>query len=143
MSKTNRRAYKVASAGCVVYRKRNQTVEFLLARREDSPWMLPRGKMLQDERPRTAAVREVFEETGVKVRATIEVGAYSYPIGKGRYKHVQFYAATALSGTPTPDGREFSEVSWLSFQDAIAGVSSRDAVLIETVESMCRDKVLW
>jgi 8-oxo-dGTP diphosphatase len=139
----SKKAYKVSGAGCVVYRKKAGRVEVLLARRKDSLWMVPRGKMAQGEKPRAAAVREVFEETGIKVKPSLEIGSYSYPIGKARYKFVQFFAATAVSGTPTPDNKEFSEVSWLSIEDAISKVSPREAVLLESVSAMIEEKVLW
>lgn len=140
MSKNQHRAYKVSCAGCVVYRRRENKIEFLLARRQGSQWMVPRGKLASDERPRAAAVREVLEETGVRVKAGIEIGSYTYPIGKARYKHVLFYAATPLSGTPTPDGKEFSEVAWVP-ADRV-DVAPRDAVLLETVCSMVDERVL-
>lgn len=104
--------------------------------------MLPRGKVQQGENPRAAAVREVFEETGVRCRAGLEVGSYSYPIGKGRYKFVQFFAATALSGAPTPDGREFSEVAWVDLDSALSQVYPRESVLLEAVAALCAEKVL-
>jgi 8-oxo-dGTP pyrophosphatase MutT (NUDIX family) len=142
MSKQKRRAYKVACAGCVVYRRRAGTLEVLLARREDSPWMLPRGKCNPEERPRTAAAREVLEETGVRVRPTMEVGAYTYPIGKARYKHVVFFAATVISGSPVADCREFSEVAWVPIDTALSTSLPRDAVMIDMVGTLISEQVL-
>lgn len=142
MSRQKRRAYKVACAGCVVYRHRSGTVEVLLARREDSAWMLPRGKCNPDERPRTAAAREVLEETGVRVRPTMEVGSYTYPIGKARYKHVVFFAATVVAGSPVADNREFSEVGWVPLDTALTDALPRDAAVIEMVKALLAEKVL-
>jgi 8-oxo-dGTP pyrophosphatase MutT (NUDIX family) len=142
MSKPQKRPYKVAAAGCVVYRRTAGSLEFLLAKRPGSKWMLPRGKIQQGENPRTAAAREVFEETGVRARAGLEVGSYSYPIGKGRYKFVQFFASIPISGSPTPDGREFSEVDWVEYATAVAAVSPRESVLLESVAALCEEKVL-
>jgi len=142
MSKPHKRPYKVAAAGCIVYRRRAGSVQFLLAKRPGSPWMLPRGKVMPNETPRAAASREVFEETGVKTRAGLEIGSYSYPIGKGRYKFVQFFAASTFSGSPTPDGKEFSEVDWVDLDVALTAVSPREAVLLEATASLCQERVL-
>lgn len=104
--------------------------------------MLPRGKALPGERPREAAVREVFEETGVRVRATLEVGSYSYPIGKGRYKMVHLYAATVVSGTPKPDGEEFTELRWVDLSDALEGLAPRDSVHVAALADLFEKRVL-
>lgn len=141
MPKSQRRAFKIAGAGCVVYRRRGKLVEVLLARRADTQWMLPRGKLQASERPRTAASREVLEETGVLVKPGIEVGAYSYPIGRCRYKYVQFFAATVVEGSPRPDNKEFTEVAWVDASN-LESISPRDRFLVETVSAMVADRVL-
>jgi 8-oxo-dGTP pyrophosphatase MutT (NUDIX family) len=52
----------------------------LLTRRADNgQWCLPSGGMEAGESPSEAAVREVFEETGLTVRVTRLVGVYSDP----------------------------------------------------------------
>lgn len=50
----------------------------LLQLRSDVPiWALPGGKVEDGETPAEAAVREVFEETGLKVKPQAYVGRYS------------------------------------------------------------------
>jgi 8-oxo-dGTP pyrophosphatase MutT (NUDIX family) len=53
-------------AGGVIYRSRDNAVEYLLvqARKDPSQWVLPKGHIEPGEDPREAAVREVKEETG-------------------------------------------------------------------------------
>ena len=52
----------------------------LLTRRADNgQWCLPSGGMDAGESPAEAAIREVFEETGLHVRVTRLVGVYSDP----------------------------------------------------------------
>jgi len=118
-------------------------LQVLLGRRSGSEWLLPRGKSLPGERPRDTAVREVFEETQVRVRASLEVGSYSYPIGKGRYKMVHLFAATVVSGEPKPDGKEFTELRWVDLPDALEGLAPRDSVLVAAVAELFEKRVLW
>ena len=59
------RADELTHAGGVVFRKRLQTVEYLLveASRNRKEWVLPKGHIEPGEDPRETAVREVKEET--------------------------------------------------------------------------------
>lgn len=55
----------------------NSKGEILLQLRSDVPiWALPGGKIEYGETPAAAAVREVFEETGLKVKPKAYVGRY-------------------------------------------------------------------
>src|SRR5579864_3929425 len=54
--------------------------EALLIQREDfEVWSLPSGEIEPGETPAQAAVREVYEETGLQVRLTRLVGLYTIP----------------------------------------------------------------
>lgn len=56
----------------------NSKGEILLQLRSDVPiWVLPGGGIEKGETPKQAAVREVFEETGLKVKPEAYVGRYS------------------------------------------------------------------
>jgi len=136
------RPFKVVSAGCIVYRVGSDGLEVLLGHRSDGSWHLPRGKALPTESPREAATREVLEETGLSVKPSIEVGSYTYPIGKNRYKVVYLYAATVSSGTPTPDGEEFVELRWSPIPDAISDLQDRDAVMVSSLSALFAKNVL-
>jgi predicted NUDIX family NTP pyrophosphohydrolase len=60
------------SAGILLYRKRNRTIQFFLvhpggpfyARKEMGVWMVPKGELDKDEDPLKGAIREFKEETG-------------------------------------------------------------------------------
>jgi 8-oxo-dGTP diphosphatase len=54
--------------------------EILLIKRRDVPiWVLPGGGIEHGETPEQAVIREVFEETGYKVKITRKVGEYTFP----------------------------------------------------------------
>lgn len=81
MTKTKRKTEVVESAGGVVL---NPKGEVLLVNQNNDSWSLPKGHVDEGESPMQAAVREIYEESGVKdlqfVRA---LGTYERPrIGK-------------------------------------------------------------
>ena len=63
------------SAGVLLYRRGTSGLEVLIAHpggplwanRDDGAWSIPKGQIEGDEDPRTAAVREFAEETGLDV----------------------------------------------------------------------------
>lgn len=58
----------------------NEEGKVLLTRRQDNgQWCLPSGGLEAGESPAEAAAREVFEETGLRVRVKRLVGVYSDP----------------------------------------------------------------
>lgn len=69
---------KTLSAGIVLYRNREGTLEVLLvhpggpfwARKDDGVWSIPKGEYTEGEDPFTVAVREFHEETGFEVGRT-------------------------------------------------------------------------
>lgn len=57
--------YKI-SAGGVVVRKRKSSWEVLLLKDMNGVWTFPKGRIEKDEFPRGAAIREIFEEVGIR-----------------------------------------------------------------------------
>lgn len=80
----------------------------LLVKRRDVPvWVLPGGGVDSNESPDSAIVREIWEETGFRVKLVRLVNAY-LPINKlARPTHL--YECSILSGQPSPS-QETKEV---------------------------------
>jgi 8-oxo-dGTP pyrophosphatase MutT (NUDIX family) len=55
------------------------TKVFLTRRTDNGEWCLPGGMMESGESVEEACIREVFEETGLRVRPTRLIGVYSSP----------------------------------------------------------------
>lgn len=80
------------SAGLLLYRVRNSTVEVLLghpggpfwARKDEGAWSIPKGEHTQGEDPWDVARREFAEEIGLPAPAgqRIELGSLKQPSGK-------------------------------------------------------------
>jgi 8-oxo-dGTP pyrophosphatase MutT (NUDIX family) len=82
-------------------------------------WSLPKGKLEAGESLDAAALREVFEETGMRGRLGPHVGVNRYLDNKGRTKTADYFLVEALDG----DFASNSEVDELRWLDADAAVS--------------------
>ncbi|MBI5345928.1 MAG: NUDIX hydrolase [Chlamydiae bacterium] len=84
--------------------------EILLIKRRDVPvWVLPGGGIDFNESEETCVIREVFEESGFKVKIIRKVGEY-YPINRlTRITHI--FECKIIEGKPTT-GKETQEVKF-------------------------------
>lgn len=97
----------------------------LLVRRGDSGlWALPSGMMELGERIDYTAVREVEEETGLRVRPTRLTGFYTgkeqwadYPNGDKAWLALACFACEIESGSLRPDGNESLDVAFFDHDD--------------------------
>jgi 8-oxo-dGTP pyrophosphatase MutT (NUDIX family) len=86
---------------------------------ETGQWSVIGGAIDPDESPQQAALREAREEAGVELQLGPVVAVLggpkyrvTYPNGDQSSYVSTVFAATVLSGTPTPDGEETSDVKW-------------------------------
>jgi 8-oxo-dGTP pyrophosphatase MutT (NUDIX family) len=91
----------------------------LVARRQDGkpPWTFIAGEIEPGESPADAAVREVKEETGLRVTAGDVIGRRVHPKTK---RTMVYMAATPTHGTDAfvGDEDELAEVRWVSLPEA-------------------------
>jgi 8-oxo-dGTP diphosphatase len=96
-------------------------------------WSFPKGKLDRGETSPAAAVREVVEETGVRVRLGVPLARQSYPNG-AREKVVDYWVGR-VEGDPDVSGylvnREIDEVAWVDVGKAGRRLSySRDVTTL-------------
>jgi 8-oxo-dGTP pyrophosphatase MutT (NUDIX family) len=113
------RAKTTTHAGAVVYRGDPSAPEFLVvtASRDRNEWVLPKGHIEATEQPEDAAIREVFEETGVRVALVTPeepLGTSCYEAG-GESVCVVFFLARSIEEQTSAEHRE---KAWLPFQRA-------------------------
>ena len=111
------RSGEVRAAGAVVLRK-GQVL--LVHRPAYDDWSFPKGKLDPGEAAPVAAVREVGEETGLRIRLGVPLTSQSYPNG-GRTKVVDYWLGRVV-GDPDVSGylvnEEIDEVCWVGVDKA-------------------------
>jgi 8-oxo-dGTP diphosphatase len=116
------------SAGVVLVRRMRGRTWLAAVRprgRREGFWALPKGLVDEGEAPPETALRECYEETGVRGRLVSKLGDVRYVYtwdGERIFKIVSFFLATATSGRigELPRGMEveIAEARWLPLADA-------------------------
>ena len=119
----------VPAAGCLIEYGGN----LLLIRRKSPPhageWSLPVGFLHFGETAEQAAVREVEEETGLRVAATALLGTYSEVVHAPRSHLVLIFRGRIISGV-LQAGDDAEEAAWFSENNLppIAFASAQNAI---------------
>jgi len=116
------------SAGVVLVRRmrgRHWVAAVLPGGKPEGTWALPKGLIGPGESAPDAALREGFEETGVRARFVSKLGDIRYVYtweGARVFKIVSFYLARATRGRigDLPAGMEIevADARWLPLEDA-------------------------
>lgn len=111
----------ISAAGGVVWRKRTSTtgngtsIEVLLIHRPKyDDWTLPKGKTDPGESLAETAVREIREETGLRVRLGVPLHQLEYRVAAG-IKRVTYWSARTVGSAGTEGfipNSEVDEVRW-------------------------------
>lgn len=116
----------VVAAGCLVTRESPEGTEVLLVHRPRyDDWSLPKGKADGDEHVTLTAVREVLEETGVKVALRRPIPHRRYKVD-GVPKVVHYWRAVVLDEAAFEANDEVDEIAWLPVDEASALVTRAD-----------------
>ena len=114
-------ASDVLAAGVVVFRPGREVL--LVHRPKYDDWAFPKGKLDRGERAPVAAVREVAEETGLRVRLGVPLASQRYPASASRSKTVYYWTGRVVGdddvGGYAPN-HEIDRVSWVGYNDALA-----------------------
>jgi len=118
---------EVKAAGGVVRRKDGAIAVVHRPRYDD--WSLPKGKLDPGESWEEAALREVWEETGLRCKLGRELSPTFYKDRKGRSKAVRYWLMDVSEGKFKPN-EEVDELRWLSPKEAAKILTyDRDAEL--------------
>jgi ADP-ribose pyrophosphatase YjhB (NUDIX family) len=104
---------------------RDESHHILLVRQKDSgKWSAPGGAIEPGESPESAAVREVYEETGLIIaidRLQTAVGGPDYRTVYANGDQLSYvaliYNASVVGGEPTPDDEETTEIGWFDIEE--------------------------
>jgi len=112
----------VESSGGVVFRNHEDRFEIVACGRVNpTQWMLPKGTPKKGEERNQTALREVEEETGLKVEivSPLKKIHYNFELGSTIIeKDVYFYLMKQIGGSFDQHDKEFELVTWLLERDA-------------------------
>ena len=112
----------VRAAGGVVVRGPHVLV---VHRPRYDDWTLPKGKVEPRESDEDAALREVWEETGLCCQLQAELPSTHYADAQGRPKRVRWWRMEPVDGAFAPND-EVDQIRWLTREEA-AGLLSYDS----------------
>jgi predicted NUDIX family NTP pyrophosphohydrolase len=132
------------SAGTLLYRKGPDGWEVLLVHpsgnyNRKKPWSIPKGEPDEDEPLESAARRETWEETGVKVEGDL------VPLGEIVYtksrKHVYCFAAPApADANPTCASWEVDQSCFLPLAKAREMLHPEQGVFLDRLEEALKGR---
>ena len=111
----------LAAGGIVLRREQPPRIAVVRLRKRDE-WVLPKGKLDEGETPRTAARREVLEETGHDVTVHEFLGTLVYDSGS-RSKVVHYWRMEAGPTQVRELMRDIRAVEWLPLEAAVDRLS--------------------
>ncbi|PTT17330.1 DNA mismatch repair protein MutT [Microbacterium sp. HMWF026] len=131
----------VYAAGGVVWRLVEGKLRILLIHRTKyRDLTLPKGKVDPGETLAETAVREIREETGIRVALGVPVGVSRYRMPNGRTKIVHYWAAEATDAAVRTSSfvpnKEVAAIEWVSLKKARKHLSY--PVDIEILDEFCR-----
>ena len=104
-----------------IYKNSDGKSEYLVVRNHGGFWGFPKGKPENNETPVQSAVREAYEETGIRVseselKSSIE---YSYIMTSGQKKIVTLFPVYVESRNVKLQNKELQNFKWASLDEAL------------------------
>jgi predicted NUDIX family NTP pyrophosphohydrolase len=149
------------SAGILLYRVKEEGPQVFLvhpggpfwARKDIGVWSIPKGEFEDDEDPLTAAIREMQEETGIKVNepfielnpAKLKSGKIIYAwAAKGDVDPENIVSNTFEMEWPPRSGKKqsFAEVDradWFTIEEGKNKIISGQVSLLEQLQQILKD----
>ena len=124
---------EVRAAGAVVLRGTTPVEVLVIHRPQYDDWTLPKGKVEAGESDETCAVREVEEETGLRVRLGRELPSVRWQDRNGDPKVCRYWLVDEFEGEAVGQ-HEVDVVEWMPLDEAMSRLSyPRDVEVLRAV----------
>jgi len=125
----------------VIFRKDSDKLEILLIRRKNEPfkdtWALPGGFVDEGEDLEDAAIRELEEETSVKIENAEQLKAFGKPGRDPRHHTVSVaFKAFVPADTVAVAADDAKEIGWFSVDDLPALAFDHDEIIAFALRSV-------
>ena len=119
--------YDILAAGCLCWRVVDNELQVLVIHRPRyDDWSWPKGKQDDGETLPETAVRELREETGLRITLGVHLGDSEYKV-RGNDKLVRYWAAEVSPTAQTaPEDDEVDEMRWVTPARAHEMLSNKD-----------------
>src|SRR6266851_4942617 len=109
----------IFAAGGIISRATSNGDEVMVIRRKrHADWTFPKGKLKQGESFAQAAIREVLEETGCRVRLGKFLGAVGYEVNEVP-KVVLYWRMSVVKQYELQEQEEVAEAIWVPIREAM------------------------
>lgn len=107
------------SCGALIFRLHEGIKEVLIIKQVQGHWCFPKGHVEKYETEKETALREIREETGLKVRIMDGFReTLGYSPKENVFKEVVYFIAVPLSAHIRVQKEELTEIHWVSFEKA-------------------------
>lgn len=113
------------SCGAVVFREVDKDIEFLIiSHKGDRHWCFPKGHVEKGESEKETALREILEETGIKVELVEGFKeSVHYNPKRDTEKEVVFFLSKSDKQKVKIQVEEIEEYKWLKYKDALLKIT--------------------
>lgn len=123
---------------CLLLRLNEERIEGLFIKRKGDPfkgcWALPGGFMEIDETPELAVVRELEEETSIKIHDVLQIGAFGAVNRDPRGRTISIaYLAFLDDGQTAKAASDAADVEWIGLNEPIALAFDHKEILNEAI----------
>lgn len=138
----------IVAAGAILWRiEKNELKVAIIHRARYDDWSWPKGKLDKGETIAQAAVREIREETGLKVTLGVRLAEINYKMPNGSDKQVHYWAANVsdktLAASKFKPSEEVAKVDWKTVAQARKLLSYEfDFVPLNNLVALYEDKLL-
>ena len=106
------------SCGAIVFNE--NTEKILLVKMHNGNWGFPKGHIESNETKEETAIREVFEETNIKIKIIPNFEReIKYIPNENTIKKVTFFAGITQKENVTVDSQEIEDFKWCSYEEAL------------------------